>query len=478
MKIDYLRFKRSIYAATLVIASLLVGVAQAEIESTGFKDTDALLQQADELNAMVLAPKSYSSADKYYQTARKHSESGRPESARKQLVKANSALRESIEAAKVAQLVFTDALKARERAINAEAAMYEPALWAAGETALIRGARKLETSGRKSASVDGNRAAKAFTVAELAAIKTGIVGNARILIAEAEADASNVQRNAPITLAQARSLVAQAEAAIDVNRYEVDQSLALAAEAEYQAKHAMYLAGQAALLSARQMTAEELILKWEKPLRDLAASLEVTTDMTAGFAAASDASMAQVNSLMAQTAASSARIKQPAASPGETATAAKTSEQVNEQLAVIESLLAAQQARVLLESGDIILRLDSMGFPSGQAVIETRYFALLAAVKKSLAMFPDAYVTVEAHTDSQGDEDENLVLSQQRANSVRSYLIANTGMSATKISAEGYGESWPVSTNMYEDGRAQNRRIDVVLKNAWTGNVSTARSSR
>jgi len=326
--------------------------------------------------------------------------------------------------------------------------------------------------------VEGDKAAKAFTVAELAAIKTSIVGNARILIAEAEADASNVKRNAPITLAQARSLVAQAEASVDVNRYEVEQSLALAAEAEYQAKHAMYLAGQAALLSARQMTAEELILKWEKPLRELAAMLEVTTDMTAGFAAASDASMAQVNSLMAQTAASSARIKQPAASQGATEAAAKTSEQVNEQLATIESLLAAQQARVLLESGDIILRLDSLGFPSGQAVIETRYFELLAAVKKSLAMFPDAYVTVEAHTDSQGDEDKNLVLSQQRANSVRSYLIANTGMSATKISAEGYGESRPVATNMYEDGRAQNRRIDVVLKNVWTANVATARLSR
>ena len=478
MKIDQPRVSRSFMAALFVIAGLLVGAAQADIQSTGFKDIDVLLQQAAELNAGVLAPRNYQTAEKYFQSARKHSESGRPERARKELVKANAALRNAIEAAKIAQLVFTDALKARERAITAEAPNYEPALWSAGETTLMRGTRKLEKANRKGASADGSKAAKAFTVAEVAAIKTRIVGNARILIAAAEADSNNVERNAPITLARARSLVAQAEAAVDVSRYQIDSPVALAAEAEYQAKHAMYLAGQAALLKARQMTAEELILKWEKPLRDLAASLEVTTDMTSGYAAAGEAALVQANSLMAQAAAKNVRSNELAVVPDSTESAVQASEQANQQLAQVESLLAVQQARVLLEGGDIILRLDGLSFPSGQAVIETQHFGLLTAVKKSLAVFPDAYVTIEGHTDSQGEENQNLILSQQRANSVRSYLIANTGLSATKISAEGYGESRPLSTNMYADGRAQNRRIDVIINNVWADNQATARLTR
>ena len=129
MKTGQYLLSRSIVAAIFIIGSLLMGAAQAELQSTGFKDTDALLEKANELNAEVLAPKSYASADKYYQAARKYRESGRSDTSRKQLVKANTALRNAVEAAQVAQLVFTDALQARERAITADAAQFEPALW-------------------------------------------------------------------------------------------------------------------------------------------------------------------------------------------------------------------------------------------------------------------------------------------------------------------------------------------------------------
>ena len=66
-------------------------------------------------------------------------------------------------------------------------------------------------------------------------------------------------------------------------------------------------------------------------------------------------------------------------------------------------------------------------------------------------------VNVGGHTDSQGSDEFNLDLSQQRANSVRDALI-QSGVSQDAIDATGFGETQPIATNETEEGRAQNRR--------------------
>ena len=71
---------------------------------------------------------------------------------------------------------------------------------------------------------------------------------------------------------------------------------------------------------------------------------------------------------------------------------------------------------------------------------------------------------MEGHTDSQGNDEFNRALSLRRAISVREYTLANMAMSADRIRSIGYGESRPIATNGTADGRAQNRRIDVVLE--------------
>ena len=472
MKIIESQFVAMILAG---VCSLFISVSFAQPQYTGFKDTDELLNQATDLQASILAPMSYAAAEKAYQTARKYTEQGRLDTATKYLVKANASLRVSIEAAKIGAVVFKDSIDARERAVTANASQFEPLLWSKAETELTKATRKLEGGNAKNAGVEANRVAMSYSAAELAAIKTSIVGNSRVLIAEAEADPNKVSRNAPITLAQARSLVAQAEAKLDANRYEIAEPEGLAAEAEYQAKHAMYLASQAAMLSARQMTAEELILKWEKPLRELANTLEVTTDMTAGYSVASEAALTRATSLVAQNAEKKQRINTLEIELGDTEVVVQDAQRMQNQLASVERLFRSDQATVLREGDDLILRLIGLDFPEGQASIETQYFGLLSSVQDAIRVYPDAYIMVAGHTDSQGNDDTNLVLSQKRANSVRSYLLSNTGLPATRISAEGFGESRPIASNTYVVGRAQNRRIDIVLKGVRATSQQAAR---
>jgi OOP family OmpA-OmpF porin len=73
-------------------------------------------------------------------------------------------------------------------------------------------------------------------------------------------------------------------------------------------------------------------------------------------------------------------------------------------------------------------------------------------------------VTIEGHTDSYGGDDLNQKLSEDRANAVRQYFIANMNLKAEDVEAVGYGESRPIANNETPEGRARNRRIDIVIQ--------------
>ena len=73
------------------------------------------------------------------------------------------------------------------------------------------------------------------------------------------------------------------------------------------------------------------------------------------------------------------------------------------------------------------------------------------------------YIEVIGHTDDVGDDDYNMELSEQRARAVRDYLVSNMGVDASKIVTVGAGETMPVASNTTEQGRAENRRVDVMV---------------
>jgi len=74
---------------------------------------------------------------------------------------------------------------------------------------------------------------------------------------------------------------------------------------------------------------------------------------------------------------------------------------------------------------------------------------------------PDIRVRLEGYTDNVGSESHNEMVSQKRAESVKDYLVSE-GIDASRIKAIGMGESNPIATNATEQGRAQNRRVDIM----------------
>ena len=86
----------------------------------------------------------------------------------------------------------------------------------------------------------------------------------------------------------------------------------------------------------------------------------------------------------------------------------------------------------------------------------------LRAVSQSLNNYPNTTVNVIGHTDSTGDAAYNVGLSQRRAQAVASVLV-NSGVSGSRVVAIGRGEDQPVASNQTADGRAKNRRVEIVI---------------
>jgi outer membrane protein OmpA-like peptidoglycan-associated protein len=113
------------------------------------------------------------------------------------------------------------------------------------------------------------------------------------------------------------------------------------------------------------------------------------------------------------------------------------------------------------ESG-VVVTLGDVLFASGQAQLVEGGRSSLEEVVDLLQTEPDKKIRVEGHTDSMGDADANLLLSEQRAQAVREALVS-LGVASESVSALGMGEDFPIASNEDEDGRARNRRVDVIL---------------
>jgi len=107
-----------------------------------------------------------------------------------------------------------------------------------------------------------------------------------------------------------------------------------------------------------------------------------------------------------------------------------------------------------------VISLDGVYFHTNSAELKGDSYAVLDSAAATLTSMPNVSVEVAGHTDSQGDAGYNQNLSQQRAETVRSYLISK-GVSASRLSATGYGEAQPVADNSTSSGRAQNRRVEL-----------------
>jgi len=106
--------------------------------------------------------------------------------------------------------------------------------------------------------------------------------------------------------------------------------------------------------------------------------------------------------------------------------------------------------------------LEDVQFESNSSELTSGSSETLDKVVDGMSKYSDLRIEIQAHTDSMGEADYNQYLSEQRAKSVRDYLVGK-GIAANRMETKGYGESKPVADNSTREGRAKNRRVELKI---------------
>jgi outer membrane protein OmpA-like peptidoglycan-associated protein len=478
-----------VLVAVLALAAGLAN-AQDELRETFFKEADAARAAAEAANAALLAPRSFERGMEEYADAELALERGRNiETVRSNAAAAAEYFRSATKTAELAKTALAQVMKSRQDAANARAPELEAEIWQQAQRKFGDAIRLLERGDLKGAKRREIEATSLYRDAELIAIKAQYLSDTRRLLADA--DRARVERYAPITLGKAKQLLAEAERELNENRYDTDLPRSLARQANYEAKHAIYLSEIVRKVRDRDLTAEQLVLQWEAAMRNIAGAADVVPDMqdgpdklTAELVAYIDNLRKENQALGQEKAENEIRLadmeeelrvldERLGGATAERAALVQRLEaqaRVKQQFEEVEKMFGPDEARVFREGNNIILRLVGLTFDSGASQIKPESFDLLAKVERAIDVFPRSELIIEGHTDSHGGDDFNQQLSQARAESVQQYMINAMRIPTYRLIATGYGETRPVASNETESGRARNRRIDIVIRpNLETG---------
>jgi len=473
--------------AFVVLVTLLIGGvadAQQDLRARLFADADRALETARAADAELLAPATFGRGMEIYTTAESDLTRGRNiERIRSELDTAASAFRDAANAAEIANVTLAAVLKTRADASNADAATFATQVWTEAAESFDSAARRLESGDIRGARTRADEAEVLYRDAELTAIKAQYLSQTRALLAEAEQ--ARVPRLAPSTYDKARSLLVQAELELNQNRYDTDLPRSLAQQANYEARHAIYLAGLIDMLREADRSLEEIILGYEEPLTQISAAADKAAQLDKGIEPVVTELVAYIEGLREQAAQAERDLADTRTRVGELEEEIRDLDErlggvsqervalvqrleaearIREQFTSIENMFARDEARVSREGNRIVIRLVGLTFQSGQDVVRPAYRALLDKLRQATDVFPRSQVVIEGHTDSYGGDENNLALSRRRAESVSAYLSGELGVEAFRISAVGYGETQPIANNDTAQGRERNRRIDVIIE--------------
>jgi outer membrane protein OmpA-like peptidoglycan-associated protein len=154
--------------------------------------------------------------------------------------------------------------------------------------------------------------------------------------------------------------------------------------------------------------------------------------------------------------------------------------QAERDKAALRDQLRQQLDRVLetRESArGLIVNLSDVLFDTGSATLKTGTREKLARVSGILLSHPELKLQIEGHTDSVGETDFNQKLSENRADSVRTYLVSQ-GIASNSVSTLGFGETQPVASNDTAEGRQKNRRVELIVAGDSIGTTLSARRNQ
>ncbi|WP_413582045.1 OmpA family protein [Bdellovibrio sp. HCB288] len=390
--------------------------------------TEQLLNEARSKQMDVLSPDNFKNAEKALNKAKEGiADKDKAADILEQVSYSRGWLQEGATKSDIARKSIGPIVDARSGALAANAPEMYPKEWKKLESKLENVTSDVEKGSLKAADKRGSDLVASYRQLERDSVEKRYLGSAKSTIEAAEKDKAS--EKAPRSLGLARG---QYNETMKLIAADPRNTTGISRSASNATKASDHLAE--VMVKVNAGNTEALVLQTEKQQR-------------------------QISSLRSETSTQSRELT----AAEKQLQAARTTEAAAATATRIRSELNAKDAEVFAQDGKVTVRLKGLNFPSGSANLSASNKALLTKVESVLEEIPTSKIEVQGHTDSTGSNDVNMRISEKRAQAVQKQLIAN-GTPATGVDAIGLGDEKPIGSNNTAAGRAQNRRIDLVIE--------------
>lgn len=359
---------------------------------------------------------------------------------------ARAALNEAKRLQEITKGQFTDVIAARDAAISAGAKSFQERELRKADNDFTDVTADFESQAAKGKSGGSfsdisqrqrDSLKKAYARIELDALMGKYLGRAQTMIENAEKNQASIY--APKTLNSARTKYKDAQTTIANNRQDIGTIEMAVNEANLEAEKLMRVTMTAR--STRGLTSEDIALDIEEK-KEALSEAEMTSEERAQL-------IKDKNAQLAGALNENQEYRRKA--------------EFDAAVTKAQEMFKPDEADVYRQGDKILIRLKSANFVSGRAEVGPKAYPVLGKVKDLLSEVDAKNVMIEGHTDITGSKEKNMELSKERADAVAAYLTNNTNIQPDQITTEGFGFDKPVAPNNTKQGRAQNRRVDIIV---------------
>lgn len=464
MKIINHLYKSAVTSAVLMSATVALGLALSACSQRPivqeFPNTASAREEVERLESDmaaakliqmdVFAPKSYSSAKEDSIRARAYLNSQRSEKETlDQVAEARAYLKNAEKFTQLAATNMSEVVQARQDARDADADKTLKKAFSKADFRLMEVTSEIEKNDLGSVQNKRAELQASYLGLELEAIQQTHLAEARDTVSRAIKEGA--EKYAPRTLAQAQKSIQDTQAYIIANRHNVSELNQMTVTTLAAANHALKITREAK--NSNHSSSEDTALQTESDQqsalsdhRQLSREIENTQTMVTHQKDELNQDQKQIQSLTAE-------------------------QRFNQEFDKARGEFTDSEALVYQQGNVLVIRLKGLEFPISQSVLASANFPLLAKVQQVIKDSGQSSIMIEGYTDSNGNKEKNQTLSSERAEAVKQYLVSNDEAKSLKIAAQGYGDQRPLASNKTAEGRATNRRVDVIIERDKKGSL-------
>ena len=403
-----------------------------------------------------LAPDGYSAARAQFEEAVAEVQAGRADTANVAAGDGLLVLEKANESAGVSRDLLREVLEARSRADKAGAAAIFPDKTADLEEDLRKVTSLIERGKLEDAKKRRQKLFAGYEQLELAALQEGTVQAAQAAIASAKKN--DAPRYAPKTFKLAEEEMKLAQTVLAADRSQTDKANTHAKRAKWTAERSAAITELIKDFDRRDFSSEDAVLWYQQQLSEINSPLNKEVPFNEPNRNVVLGMQQMIADLLQQrddTDAQRSRYEQELS----------LTEEQRAAIDKVQALFTPAEATVYQQRRNVLISAHGFLFPSGGSEIGTENFVLMNKIIQAVNTFPESNIEISGHTDSTGGAAVNKKLSKDRAASVAKFLVDVGNIKPSRITVTGYGPEKPVASNATNEGRAANRRVEILIDN-------------